>query len=143
MKRVYIAAALAMSMLFGSSASAGGKSINVQVDSSFLSIGWSGHYQRGEQYHRQPRHSQRRRVAPRRNVRHAPRRIYRQRPVYRPAPRRIYRAPMRVYRAPKRIYRVPKRIYRVPKRIYRPAPSRYIKRAPRFNTWQQRRRAKH
>jgi len=148
MKRVFIAAALAMSMLFGTSASAGGKSFDIQVDGNFLSIGWNGHHQRGKQY-RQPRHWQKRRAAPRRGVRHAPRRIYRQKPIYRPArpvyrPRPIYRAPKRIYRAPRHGFRIQKRIFRhAPHRYKRPAPRHYKRYLPRHHKGQQRRRAKH
>lgn len=113
MKRVYIAIALALSMLLGSTAFAGGKSLNVQFDASFISVGWSnGHYQRGNRHYRQPQHWQQRRVQ---RYRHAPRRIYR------PAPRRHYR--------------------HAPRQHYRPAPRHHFKRyVPRYNRWHQQKR---
>ena len=136
MKRVYIAVALAMSMLLGSTAFAGGTSFSTQQDAKFISVGSSGHYQRGKQHYRKPQHWQKRRVAPRRQVRPAPRRIYR-------APKRIYRpAPRKIYRAPKRVYRpAPRKIYRAPKHVYRPAPRRPAKRyVPRHNKWHNQKR---
>jgi len=42
MKRVLIAVALAIPLMFGSSASAGGQSYGKQVDSNFIKVGSSG-----------------------------------------------------------------------------------------------------
>lgn len=114
MKRVTIAIALAMSMLFGSSAFAGSKSYNMQLDANFISVGWNnGHYQRAKQYRR---HVQRYRPAPRRHVqryRPAPRRHVQR---YRPAPRRYVQS-------------------------YRQAPRRHFKRqVPRYNMWHHQKR---
>ena len=75
MKRVTIAVALFLTMLFGSTAYAGGKSVNFQFDTSFVSVNWGGHFQRGKQYHRQPqRFRQHRRAAPRRIFKYGQRR---------------------------------------------------------------------
>ena len=139
MKRVYIAAALAMSMLFGSSASAGGKSINVQVDSNFISVNWSSHY---KQYH-QPQHRPIQRVYKHKPIYRPARPVHRSRPIYRPA-RPVYR-PKPIYRHPARpVYR-PKPIYRAPRhRHEQRRPARHFKHyLPHYYKWQHKRRARH
>jgi len=124
MNRVFIAMALAVTMLFGSTAFAGNKSISIQFGAHGLSVDLNGHYQRSQGHYRQPQHWQRRHVAPRHNVHHAT-------PRYRHAPRRVYRP------APRRIYKHAPRHH-----FKRAAPRHHFKRhAPRYNQWhhQQRR----
>jgi hypothetical protein len=63
MKRVTIAVALALSMLFGTSAFAGSKSMNIQLDTNFVSVHWSKqNHHHGKQHVRKPQHWQKRRV---------------------------------------------------------------------------------
>lgn len=120
MKRVYIAIALAITMLFGSTTFAGSKSANMQVDSNFMKVNSYGHHRRGKQYHRWPQHRQHRRMAPRRIIRHVPR--------YRYAPRRHIRA-------------MPRHIYKHGRHFKRPARHHYKRYMPR-NRWHQKRRAR-
>ncbi len=62
MKRVTIAVALALTMLFGSTAFAGSKSMNIQLDANFVSVNWNKQKHHGKQHVRKPQHWQKRRV---------------------------------------------------------------------------------
>jgi hypothetical protein len=62
MKRVTIAVALALTMLSGTTAFAGSKSVNIQLDANFVSVNWSKQQHHGKQNVRKPKHWQKRRV---------------------------------------------------------------------------------
>lgn len=62
MNRVFIVVALATTMLFGSTAFAGGKSVGVQLNTNFVSVHWNqyGHQHKRPQWKkRRAQHSQR------------------------------------------------------------------------------------
>ena len=68
MKRVTIAVALALSMLSGTTAFAGSKSMNIQLDANFVSVHWSKqNHHHGKQKRRVTRNKHRPRVQKRFN----------------------------------------------------------------------------
>ena len=62
MNRVYIAVALAITMLIGSNAYAGNKSFSMQFDANLISVNWSGAKHQGKQQFHKPQKWHKRKV---------------------------------------------------------------------------------